>query len=306
MAFIRVKKVKGLDYYYLVRSQWDPSRKSSNQQTIKYLGKASNVTITDIPAEYRNNSRILSTLAANKKVQKEKSLIISELREQVFNCLKIGNLDKIIKIAEHYKRQEGLSEFYDDILKPVMYEVGNLWIQNKLDIGTEHVCSNFAHKTIDIINRMSIQPNKKKNGILICTPEGEIHTIASNIIESVLLEKGFEVFNISPTVPSDSVVTYTSDHNPSLVLISVTLLDNLGSAIRLVKKISNYFDIPIMIGGQAINNTSEDNKRNIESMNPNVNVIANATLDTMLKTIKVLINNNYKNNIGNYESVLVS
>jgi hypothetical protein len=75
MAFIRVKKVKGLDYYFLVKSQWDPDRKGSKQKIIKYLGKASNVTINDIPPEYRNNPSILSTLAANQEVQNEKSLI---------------------------------------------------------------------------------------------------------------------------------------------------------------------------------------------------------------------------------------
>jgi len=67
MAYIRVKKVKGLEYYYLVKSQWDPIRKVSNQHTIKYLGKASNVTINDVPFEYRNNPKILSTLAQIQK-----------------------------------------------------------------------------------------------------------------------------------------------------------------------------------------------------------------------------------------------
>jgi hypothetical protein len=67
MAYIRIKKVKGLEYYYLVKSQWDPIRKVSNQQTIKYLGKASNVTINDVPFEYRNNPKILSTLAQIQK-----------------------------------------------------------------------------------------------------------------------------------------------------------------------------------------------------------------------------------------------
>jgi MerR family transcriptional regulator, light-induced transcriptional regulator len=67
MAYIRVKKVKGLEYYYLVKSQWDPIRKVSNQHTIKYLGKAANVKINDVPFEYRNNPKILSTLAQIQK-----------------------------------------------------------------------------------------------------------------------------------------------------------------------------------------------------------------------------------------------
>jgi MerR family transcriptional regulator, light-induced transcriptional regulator len=72
MAFIRIKKIKGYDYYYLVRSQWDPIKKRSTQHIIKYLGNAENINIKDIPEEYRNDPRVLSLLALSSTVKKEK------------------------------------------------------------------------------------------------------------------------------------------------------------------------------------------------------------------------------------------
>jgi MerR family transcriptional regulator, light-induced transcriptional regulator len=89
------------------------------------------------------------------------------------------------------------------------------------------------------------------------------------------------------------------------VLISVTLLENMGTTKRLIKKISSYFDIPIMIGGLSVNNIGEDEKRNIESTNPNVKVIIDCTLETLLQTIKIQINDSYKKKIGNYENNLI-
>ena len=73
MAFIRIKKIKGYDYYYLVRSQWDPVKKRSTQHIIKYLGNAENIGIKDIPEEHRDNPRVLSLLALISTIQKEKS-----------------------------------------------------------------------------------------------------------------------------------------------------------------------------------------------------------------------------------------
>ena len=67
MAYIRIKKVKGLEYYYLVKSQWDPIRKVSNQHTIKYLGKASNVTINDVPFEVQKQSKNIIYISPNSK-----------------------------------------------------------------------------------------------------------------------------------------------------------------------------------------------------------------------------------------------
>ena len=290
MVFVRIKKVKGLDYYYLVKSQWDKSRKTSTQSIIKYLGNAHDVTIEDIPLAYRNNPKILSMISLKTQEQKIKLSLTKELKKQIFKSLKNGTIDTILEVAKKYEKQNSLSEFYDDVLKPVMYYIGELWQQNRLDIGTEHVCSNIANQTIHVINEL-YHRNHKKNSIIICTPEGEIHNIGCNVIESVLLEKGFKVYNISPSVPTDSIIMYIRDTSPSIILISVTLLDNIKSGIRLAKKISSYFNIPIMMGGQAIENSSDKEKVELESVNPNVKMCSALTLKTLPKTIEVLIKN---------------
>ena len=44
MVFLRTKIVKGESYSYLVKSKWDRERKTSIQETIKYLGRPSEVS----------------------------------------------------------------------------------------------------------------------------------------------------------------------------------------------------------------------------------------------------------------------
>lgn len=74
MAFIRTKKIKGHDYYYLVENQWDPVKKRSTQQVIKYLGNIKNFSINDIPEEHRNNPKILYLLDLSSKIEKKNKL----------------------------------------------------------------------------------------------------------------------------------------------------------------------------------------------------------------------------------------
>ncbi len=283
-----------MEYFYLVKSQWDPKRKKSLQHTIKYLGNAFNFTIKDIPLEYRNNPKILSMFFSSSKEHEKKLLIVEKSKIQVLTALKNGKIDTILKIAKKFKAQASLEKFYDDVFKNVMYEVGHLWQQNKLDIGMEHICSNNANKAIDKIT----EPNKQTNRIskiVICNPHGELHNISCNVIESVLLEKGFKVYNISPSAPTDSILSYIKDTHPFLILISVTLLDNIGSAKRLIKNIGTNYDIPVLIGGLAINNMSDNERNNIESSNPNVKLIVNSTLGGLVQIIKAMTKNNDKN-----------
>ena len=78
MVFLRSKVVKGESYSYLVKSKWDVERKTSIQETVKYLGKTSRISMDDIPHEYRYNPTVLAFLANNKKINtkgREKSML---------------------------------------------------------------------------------------------------------------------------------------------------------------------------------------------------------------------------------------
>jgi MerR family transcriptional regulator, light-induced transcriptional regulator len=281
MVYIRKKKVKGIDYAYLVRSIWNKNKNTSRQETIKYLGKISTITINDIPLEFQNDPKILAFLSSYGSREDVKStVVLSKLCEQIVTGLSNGDLSHVIEIYEKYTKSFGLTDFYDDLLKPVMYKIGDLWEHKRIDIATEHVCSNVAHSLVKIINERVHKPTNKEK-VIICTPDGELHNIGCNVIESVLLSRGYKVFNISPSVPVDSVMHYIGYIQPDFILLSITLEENLKAGRRLVDKIRSNFSIPMIVGGQAIK----------EPMGENLNalIIENASLHSTLKLMKSLI-----------------
>ena len=71
------------------------------------------------------------------------------------------------------------------------------------------------------------------------------------MIESLLLSKGFQIYNISPSVPLDSIIRYEKNVGPDIILISVTLEENISVAERLINEIRSKFHIPVVLGGSA-------------------------------------------------------
>jgi len=262
-------------------------------------------SVSFISIEYKNDPKILSLLASVTQQHENKMIVTTALKKSVFDALKNDDIEKVLDVAAKYKEETSLAEFYDDILKPVLYDVGYLWQENKLEIGVEHVCSNTANKTIHKITD-SVRPKDRMENIIICTPDGELHNIACNIIESVLLEKGFQVNNVSPSIPTDSMINYIDETKPCIILISVTLNDNIGSAVRLVKKISNIFSVPILVGGLAINHCSDIERKSIGDISPCVNIIVNSPLNAIVKTIKSMAKGNDTRNTKNFEQELVA
>ena len=283
MVYIRNKQVKGISYSYLVRSVWDKEKKASKQETIKYLGRTEKITLVDIPKDYVDDKNILKFFAKESNgSRKNYNEYVTTVRKDLFKKLAGPGPINLAKVYDEYKDDFTILEFYDKIIKHILYDVGDLWRRDELMIGTEHVVSNRLLGIISELNKNQTR-KKKRSKLLICNPSGERHNIVCNMLESILTDRGYNVYNISPSTPSKDVIKYVTNINPDMVMVSITLPANLQSGINLVKNISKDYNKPIVVGGQAI--TESSSKKFLPAIvMPNEN-----TLDENLKEIRTLV-----------------
>jgi MerR family transcriptional regulator, light-induced transcriptional regulator len=162
------------------------------QKIVKYLGRSSKVTIKDIPKEFHEDPNILTFIAAHSLDVKKTEEMEFSMREGMLDLLIYNDIEALFKVFEKYSRVLGLVKFYERLLTPVMYKVGELWSKGTLDVATEHVYSNAAHSLVKIINEKvsrQKQPSTEVKKIFLCTPEGEMHSLSCMVIESVLMSK---------------------------------------------------------------------------------------------------------------------
>ena len=154
MVFLRHKIVKGNSYTYLVENKWNSEKKIPIQKTIKYLGKTSNIILSDIPYEYRNSSSVVTFLGSNKNndlANREK--YIKKIKKNFFDLLIHGEIDEVYRIYKEFTKDNTLSTFYQNILRPVLYTIGDMWDSKKLDVGDEHIASNTVLRLLEFIKK---------------------------------------------------------------------------------------------------------------------------------------------------------
>ena len=269
MVYLRKKKVKGVDYLYLVKSVWDKKRKTSKQITIKYLGESKSVTRDDIPIEFRDDPKINSFLLENTpKDRKNREEILKKLQVQLFSSMAEGDLKESIRIYESFVNKSSIEEFYEKILNPTMEKIGSMWADGRISIATEHISSNTAQSLIKIISENHKRSTLDKGRVIITTPVGEEHCLSCNMIESFLLSKGFTTFNLSPSTPANSLIEFVRSIHPTAILISITLADNIKAGQRLATKIHDQYNrLPVYVGGQAL--SGRKSKFNATIIEPN-------------------------------------
>jgi methanogenic corrinoid protein MtbC1 len=294
LVFIRHKKIKGHLYAYLVRNRWDKQNNKVKQEIVKYLGNSSKLMLQDIPREYQNDPNIVTFISTHTLdigiIEGMESSLMDELLKDLMN----HDIDRLIVICEKYSRIFGLAKFYERVLTPVMYKVGNMWAQGIIDVAMEHVCSNAAHSLVTITNEKFSRNSKEnantKKKILLCTPEGELHSLGCMVIESVLINKGYSVINIAPSVPSISVISFVNKLEPDLIIISITLVENLRPAKRLIHDIleSKGAHFPILVGG----NGTISVKKKQDNKLARVKYLKNIPLSGILLNIKESLKDN--------------
>ena len=258
MVYIRSKNVKGIEYLYLVKSVWDKNRKTSRQETIKYLGEASTVTKDSIPNQFQNDPKINSYLVKKIPINsKKKNEMEKKLKDDFFSALIKGDKITAGKIFEEFTTTQELGQFYRKIFIPTMTKIGDLWEAKKLGVAAEHIASNVAQNLIKNISEKQ-KVDGRKGSVLLTTPSGENHSIGCSVLESFLQNKGFNVYNLAPATPAQHLVDFMRTSKPDSIVISVTLEENIKSAQRLVKKIREKSKkIPIYVGGQAFENNNK-------------------------------------------------
>jgi methanogenic corrinoid protein MtbC1 len=239
--------------------------------------------------------------------------VIPKLQNEIFELCIQCNTHGLVNTYKEYSKLFNLVEFYDKLLKPALYKIGDLWKQGKLDVATEHASANTVNSFVKVIeehvsHKINTTTNVSKSlsrssicKIMICTPEGELHNVSCNMMESLHVSRRYKVYNISPSVPADSVISYMENIEPNIILISVTNPDNIKAAERLIKQIVLKFDndnnrnnkhnkIPIVVGGLAFSDYPENYLKEHEM----VLMRQNASFEEIIKLIDFSTTKNNK------------
>ena len=188
--------------------------------------------------------------------EKEINTIISEevpisnaidiLISPVYNQTKFENL-----LQPYYNNYFTLA---CDIIQPIMYEVGLLWQNGKITVGDEHIISSRVEKFVTkLIQAQSVGSNKL---IVLAPSENEHHTLALNVLELLLIERGFRVINLSYTIDALSLISFIKKAKiyPDWIFFSLTmnsLVHILRMDIKVIRKELQMPNLKIVIGGQG-------------------------------------------------------
>jgi len=253
VAFLRVKRVRGRPYVYLVENVWDRPRGQPRQRVLSYLGRLDRVRPEQLPGKHRT-PEILRTLREKQEIEKRRVGAAAERqRAQLTEVLLRGDPGRARAVARAAIRELGEEEFLHGVLSESMREVGRRWSEGTATVSQEHLATSIVASFLSRLNGPLRSKISTGPEVVVCVPEGEYHTLPLLLAERPLLEKGYRVINIGPSAPTESTAAFVRARGPFGVLISVTQPACIEAARALARRLRRELpEVRIAVGGQAV------------------------------------------------------
>ncbi|WP_064094244.1 cobalamin B12-binding domain-containing protein [Rossellomorea aquimaris] len=142
--------------------------------------------------------------------------------------------------------------FYEKVVKPSMYRIGELWEKNQITVADEHLATATLKYLLASLYTPHVINETSPKALLFCI-EGEEHSLGLEMAHEVFKTNDWNTRFLGSNVPIKDIVTFIQSWEPHTVAISIgmtTELPRLKECIQEIEK--NHPKMNILIGGRLI------------------------------------------------------
>ncbi len=141
---------------------------------------------------------------------------------------------------------------YEDLFKPALYSVGQLWERNQISVATEHMATAIVEGIMNGLFEQLVVGKRKNHSVVLACVENEKHQVGIKMVGDIFEKKGWDSYFLGAGIPTGELIRFIQQAQPTLLAISFSVYFSLPGLLNMLSTIRTTFpDLPIIIGGQA-------------------------------------------------------
>lgn len=145
-----------------------------------------------------------------------------------------------------------LKVLYTDLFQRAMYNVGELWEQNRISVAVEHLATSVTEGLLNMVYPVLFRkPHIGKKAVISCTVN-EYHQLGGRMVADLFELNGWDGYFLGANTPVSDLLEFVGEKKPDVVGLSVSLYFNMGELRKVIEELRGaYPRQDIMVGGQA-------------------------------------------------------
>ncbi|MBN1298626.1 MAG: cobalamin-dependent protein [Actinobacteria bacterium] len=178
--------------------------------------------------------------------------------EYILKKKKNSAIDMIFKLVNN--RQNTIKDIYTHIFQPLHRELGRMWQNGQITTFHEQYAIAVTQLAMSQLYDYIFKKEKSGKSFLAACVSGELHEIGLRMISDLLALEGWTTFYLGSDTSIKTIIDTLENNTVSIIGLSVTVSKNLDESkkvIEYIRKVYDYEDLKIIVGGFVFNN-SED------------------------------------------------
>ncbi len=125
-----------------------------------------------------------------------------------------------------YLAQYPLYSIYDDLISPVLNQIGALWTKGIISIVEEHFVSQTMKDCIIRLQSMISLPARKKGVVMCMSMFDDMHDLGLKMVDHILEYRGFKVLYSGQMTPQIKLNKIFENYSPQRLYISSNYVNN--------------------------------------------------------------------------------
>lgn len=184
----------------------------------------------------------------------EEQTVARTVEEQLFSKVMEGDKDGVEDLLAILRQRFKPINIINQILVPAMRHVGELF-------GKGEILLPFVLQSAEVmkVSVSLLEPFMEKSDgdsatkILLATVQGDVHDIGKNLVDIILSNNGYKVYNIGIKVPVETIIEKAKEYRVDMIGLSGLLVK---SALVMQDCMPQYREaglrVPILLGGAAL------------------------------------------------------
>lgn len=173
--------------------------------------------------------------------------------EALLDALLSGDRSRARAILQEELEQAGsYAAVVDDLVRPVMVEIGRGWADHELSVSDEHLATAMVQVLLaDAFGNAEPRPGSDRRVLLACV-EGNQHSLGLRGLADAFELVGWETRFLGADVPTDDLVEDVAAWTPDLLCLSLSMeahVDAAGTVVEQVRKTMGDRAPRILLGG---------------------------------------------------------
>lgn len=125
------------------------------------------------------------------------------------------------RVVEEALAMAGVESVCQDVLQPVLHDIGDRWARGEVGISAEHYASHFVLRKIGTLFNLS-RPEQGRGPLVAACLEGEMHEVGLLLTSLFLSRRGYSVVYLGANLPLADLLEAVQRVDPVMVLMSTS------------------------------------------------------------------------------------